>query len=241
MIKVKNVSKFYGAKEAVKDISFEVNKGEVLGFIGPNGAGKSTTMRMLTGFIPISKGEISIGGFNIDDASIDAKKIMGYLPESAPLYSNRTVKEFLNYIAELRGFSGVEKKEKVQLAIKKCFLEPVANQIIETLSKGYKHRTCFAQAILHDPDVLVLDEPTDGLDPNQKREVRKLIKDMGQDKAIIISTHILEEIEAVADRVILISNGEKKFDGTADEFKAISPNGKLEEVFWELTNDNEEV
>ncbi len=219
MIKIDGISKWYGPKQAVNKVSFQVNKGEVLAFIGPNGAGKSTTMRMITGFIPSSEGTILIDNFNIDTQPIKAKSKIGYLPENAPLYPNKTVEEFLGFIAEVRGFTGKEKKEKVQTAITKCFLEPVRHQSIETLSKGYKHRTCFAQAILHDPEVLILDEPTDGLDPNQKREVRNLIKSMGESKAIIISTHILEEVEAVASRVILINEGEKVFDGAPAKFR----------------------
>ncbi len=219
MIKIDSVSKWYGPKQAVNKVSFQVSKGEVLAFIGPNGAGKSTTMRMITGFIPASEGTISIDGNDIETGAIKAKSKMGYLPENAPLYPHKTVEEFLNFVAEIRGFSGNDKKEKVQTAIDKCFLEPVRHQSIETLSKGYKHRTCFAQAILHDPEVLILDEPTDGLDPNQKREVRNLIKDMGETKAIIISTHILEEVEAVASRVILINEGKKVFDGAPSKFR----------------------
>lgn len=222
MIKVNNVSKWYGRKHAVDGVSFEVKKGEVLGFIGPNGAGKSTTMRMITGFIPISVGTITIGGNDVESSPIQAKKLVGYLPENAPLYDNKTVLEFLRFTAELRGFDGSEREKRVQKAIDRCFLEPVKNQSIDTLSKGYRHRTAFAQAIIHDPEVLILDEPTDGLDPNQKREVRNLIKEMGKEKAIIISTHILEEVEAVADRVVLISGGHKVFDGTPEEFKSKS-------------------
>ncbi len=238
MIKVNNVSKCYGSKQAVDDLSFQVEKGEVLAFIGPNGAGKSTTMRMITGFIPISKGTISINGNDIEKNPLEAKQLIGYLPENAPLYPQKTVEEFLRFIADVRGFKGDEKKEKVENAIKRCFLEPVRHQSIDTLSKGYKHRTCFAQAILHDPEVLILDEPTDGLDPNQKREMRNLIKEMGKTKAIIISTHILEEVEAVGSRVVLISEGKKVFDGTPEEFKSKSPDGKLADVFYSFTQES---
>ncbi len=238
MIKVNNVSKCYGSKQAVDDLSFQVEKGEVLAFIGPNGAGKSTTMRMITGFIPISDGTISINGNDIEKNPLEAKQLIGYLPENAPLYPQKTVEEFLRFIADVRGFKGDEKKEKVENAIKRCFLEPVRHQSIDTLSKGYKHRTCFAQAILHDPEVLILDEPTDGLDPNQKREMRNLIKEMGKTKAIIISTHILEEVEAVGSRVVLISAGKKVFDGTPEEFKSKSPEGKLADVFYSFTQES---
>lgn len=239
MIKVEQVSKWYGHKHAVDDVSFQVKKGEVLGFIGPNGAGKSTTMRMITGFLPMSGGKITIGDFNVESQPIKAKQLIGYLPENAPLYAHKTVLEFLNFAAEVRGLKGADRDAKVQKAIEHCCLEPVKRQSIDTLSKGYKHRTCFAQAIVHDPEVLILDEPTDGLDPNQKREMRSLIKEMGKTKAIIISTHILEEVEAVADRVVLISGGHKVFDGTREEFKSKGP---LNETFYNMTiGDKEEV
>ena len=237
MIKIDNLNKYFGSKKAVDDISFNVKKGEVLGFIGPNGAGKSTTMRMITGFLPPTSGRINIGGIDMLENPIEAKKKIGYLPENAPLYANKTVREFLSFIAEVRGFSGKDKKERVNQVISQCFLEPVANQSIDTLSKGYTHRTCFAQSILHDPEVLILDEPTDGLDPNQKREIRNLIREMGKSKAIIISTHILEEVEAVTSRVVLISEGKKEFDGTPATFKKISKSGNLEEVFAKLTGN----
>jgi ABC-2 type transport system ATP-binding protein len=239
MIDVKNVSKIFGTKKAVDNISFSVEKGDVLGFIGPNGAGKSTTMRMVTGFLPPSAGNISIAGINLADFPLEAKRKIGYLPENAPLYMNKTVREFLRFIAEIRGYAGKEKRTRVDEAIERCFLEPVARQKIETLSKGYKHRACFAQAVLHDPEVLILDEPTDGLDPNQKREVRRLIREMGETKAIIISTHILEEIEAVTTRVLLINNGGKVFDDTPKEFKKLSKKGSLDEVFAKLTLGDE--
>jgi ABC-2 type transport system ATP-binding protein len=219
MLEVKDLSKLYGTKLAVDNMSFSLKKGEVLAFIGPNGAGKSTTMRMITGFIPATGGTVTIDGHDIDRDPLKAKAITGYLPENAPLYEHMTVRAFLTFIAEVRGYTGAEKRRKVDDVIDTCFLHKVVNQSVHTLSKGYRHRTCFAQAILHDPDLLILDEPTDGLDPNQKREVRNLIKSMGQTKAIIISTHILEEVEAVADRVVLIDQGAKVFDGTPDEFR----------------------
>lgn len=239
MIEVDSLSKAYGAKLAVDDVSFKVGRGEVLAFIGPNGAGKSTTMRIVTGFIPASGGTVTIDKFNVETAPLEAKRRLGYLPENAPLYSNMTVTGFLKFSAEVRGFSGTEKMERVEKAIKTCFLEPVRHQSIDTLSKGYRHRTCFAQAILHDPDFLILDEPTDGLDPNQKREVRNLIKNMGQSKAIIISTHILEEVEAVASRVILIDRGKKIFDGSPDELrrKDSSAGAIVLEIFGKTADD----
>ena len=216
MISVENLSKSFGQKLAVDDISFEVKKGEVLGFLGPNGAGKSTTMRMVTGYLPPTAGEVVIDGVNVREDPIGAKQKIGYLPESAPLYSDMTVSSFLSFIAELRG----KGKSDVAAAIETCFLDPVKQQSIDTLSKGYRPRTCLAQSILHDPEILVLDEPTDGLDPNQKQEVRNLIKRMGEDKAIIFSTHILEEVEAACTRAIIIDKGKVVADGTPDELKS---------------------
>jgi ABC-2 type transport system ATP-binding protein len=222
MIQVRNLKKAFGPKVAVNGVSFTVEKGEVLGFLGPNGAGKSTTMRMITGFIPPTEGEVTIGGHNIVDAPIAAKRLIGYLPEAAPSYADMTVVGFLNFAAELRGISGDARKRAVDRVIDMCFLESVVHQSVETLSKGYRHRTCFAQAIIHDPEVLVLDEPTDGLDPNQKHEVRTLIRRMGEKKAIIFSTHILEEVEAVCSRAIIIDRGKVVANGTPAELKARS-------------------
>ena len=237
MVKIENVTKYFGSKKAVDNISFEINTGDVLGFIGPNGAGKSTTMRIITGFLPPNSGKVDINGIDMLTNPIEAKKKIGYLPENAPLYANKTVLEFLSFIAEIRGFKGKEKRKRIDEVVAHCFLEPVIHQSIDTLSKGYTHRTCFAQSILHDPEVLILDEPTDGLDPNQKREVRNLIKEMGKTKAIIISTHILEEVEAVTSRVVLINQGKKEFDGTPATFKKLSKTGNLEEVFAQLTGE----
>lgn len=219
MIKVHNLHKHFGPKVAVDGVSFTVEKGEVLGFLGPNGAGKSTTMRMITGFIPPTNGVVTVGGFDVVETPIPAKRLIGYLPENAPSYSDMTVAGFLAFAAELRGLTGEAKKKAVHRVIERCFLEPVLNQSIETLSKGYKHRTCFAQSILHDPEVLILDEPTDGLDPNQKHEVRTLIRSMGEKKAIIFSTHILEEVEAVCSRAIIIDRGRVVANGTPAELK----------------------
>ena len=222
MIKVENLTKAFGPKLAVNDVSFEVQRGEVLGFLGPNGAGKSTTMRTITGFIPPTSGKISVGGHDVVADPIGAKRLIGYLPENAPGYADMTVHGFLSFAAELRGLSGEAKKRAVNRAMELCFLENVLHQSIDTLSKGYKHRTCLAQALIHDPDVLIMDEPTDGLDPNQKHEVRNLIRRMGANKAIVFSTHILEEVEAACSRVIIIDRGRIVANGTPEELKARS-------------------
>ncbi len=222
MIEVRNLSKHFGPKVAVNNVSFTVKKGEVLGFLGPNGAGKSTTMRMITGFLPATQGDVSIDGSDIVDDELGAKAKIGYLPESAPLYTDMTVETFLRFAAEMRQIPTAELKNAVEKALETCFLQPVRHQSIDTLSKGYRHRTCLAQAIIHDPEVLILDEPTDGLDPNQKHEVRSLIKRMGQEKAIIFSTHILEEVEASCTRAIIIDQGKVVADGTPEELKAKS-------------------
>ncbi len=219
MIKVENLSKSFGTKVAVNRVSFTVERGEVLGFLGPNGAGKSTTMRMITGFIPPSEGTVSVGGHDIVDDPIAAKRLIGYLPENAPAYTDMTVEGFLGFIAELRGLHGDARKKAIHRVVEMCFLESVLYQSVDTLSKGYRHRTCFAQSIIHDPDVLVLDEPTDGLDPNQKHEVRSLIRRMGERKAIIFSTHILEEVEAVCSRAIIIDRGQIVANGTPQHWK----------------------
>ena len=236
MLKVENLKKSFGSFEAVKGISFSVAKGEVLGFLGPNGAGKSTTMRMITGFIPPTSGTAVICGHDILKDPIGAKSALGYLPEAAPSYRAMTVEDFLTFIAKARGFSGAAVKERVAAVIEKARLANVAKQTIDTLSKGYRQRTAFAAAIIHDPKVLIMDEPTDGLDPNQKFTVRTMIKEMAaKGKAIIISTHILEEVDAVCTKVVVIADGEKKFDGTPAELKALDPSGKLDVVFRNLT------
>jgi len=226
MIKVTNLSKRFGSKLAVDDLSFEVGKGEVLGFLGPNGAGKSTTMRMITGFIEPSAGSISVGGIDILKDPIRAKAKIGYLPENAPLYRDMTVVGFLKFVADLRGLTGGAKSQAVDKALETCFLEPVRHQSVDTLSKGYRHRTCLAQSILHDPEILILDEPTDGLDPNQKREVRNLIKRLGETRTVIFSTHILEEVEAACTRAIVIDHGHLVADGTPTELKSTGQSGR---------------
>ncbi len=222
MIEVKNLTKNFGTKVAVDRVSFQVKKGEVLGFLGPNGAGKSTTMRMITGFIPPSEGEVSIAGKSIFEDEIAAKAKIGYLPESAPLYNDMNVKEFLAFAAEMRGIHPSQEEEAIERVIEMCFLQPVVYQSIDTLSKGYRHRTCLAQALIHDPVVLILDEPTDVLDTNQKHEVRGFLRDMGLEKAIIFSTHILEEVEAACTRAIIIDRGKVIANGTPMELKSRS-------------------
>ena len=219
MIKVENLTKIFGAKRAVDGVSFSVERGEVLGFLGPNGAGKSTTMRMLTGFLPPSSGKVTVGGYDVAEQPIPAKKLLGYLPESAPCYTDMTVYGFLSFAAEIRGLRGDAKKAAIHRVVDLCFLETVLHQNVDTLSKGYRHRTCFAQSIIHDPDVLVLDEPTDGLDPNQKNEIRQLIRKMGEKKAIIFSTHILEEVDAACTRAIIIDRGVIVANGTPEELR----------------------
>ena len=219
MIKVENLTKVFGTKRAVDGVSFSVERGEVLGFLGPNGAGKSTTMRMLTGFLPPTSGKVTIGGHDVVEQPIAAKKLLGYLPESAPAYTDMTVHGFLNFAAEIRGLRGEAKISALNRVVDLCFLETVLHQNVDTLSKGYRHRACFAQSIIHDPDILVLDEPTDGLDPNQKHEIRQLIRKMGEKKAIIFSTHILEEVDAACTRAIIIDRGAIVANGTPEELR----------------------
>ena len=219
MIKVQNLAKMFGTKRAVDGVSFSVDRGEVLGFLGPNGAGKSTTMRMITGFLPPTSGAVSVGVFDIVQHPIEARRLIGYLPENAPAYTDMTVYGFLNFTAEIRGLRGDARKQAVGRVVEMCFLKAVLHQSVETLSKGFRHRTCFAQSIIHDPDVLVLDEPTDGLDPNQKYEVRQLIRRMGEKKAIIFSTHILEEVDAACSRAIIIDRGKIVANGTPAELR----------------------
>jgi len=222
MIKIDNLVKAFGPKRAVDGISFTVGKGEVLGFLGPNGAGKSTTMRMITGFMPPTAGAISVGGYDVLESPIEAKRLIGYLPENAASYPDMTVQGFLNFVAELRGLKGRARRKAVERVIELCFLESVLHQSIDTLSKGYKHRTCLAQALVHDPQVLIMDEPTDGLDPNQKHEVRNLIRELGSNKAIIFSTHILEEVDAACTRAIIIDRGKIVANGTPLELRNMS-------------------
>jgi len=222
MIEITNLTKNFDQFTAVDDLNFNVKEGEVLGFLGPNGAGKSTTMKVITGFLSPTVGTVIIDGNDISKNPIEAKSLMGYLPEGAPSYGDMTTLEFLNFIAQVRGFRGEEIDKRVQHAIDEVELASVANQTIETLSKGFKRRVGLAQAIMHDPKVLILDEPTDGLDPNQKHHVRELIKNLAKDKIVIISTHILEEVTAVCTRAIIISKGKIVADGTPAELESRS-------------------
>ena len=222
MIEIKNLTKRFAHHTAVDGLSFQVQQGEVFGFLGPNGAGKSTTMKMLTGFLAPTSGTASILGFDIQSDTLKAQQQIGYLPEGAPCYGDMTVRGFLEFIAEVRGYRGAEKKQRVQRAVEQVELDKVLEQSIETLSKGFKRRVGLAQAILHDPRVLILDEPTDGLDPNQKHQVRKLIQSLAKDKIVIISTHILEEVSAVCTRAVVIAAGKVVADGTPMELESRS-------------------
>lgn len=240
MIEIKSLCKSFGAIKAVRGISFKADKGEVLGFLGPNGAGKTTTMRMITGFLPPTSGNAVVCGFDVSSNPVEVKRQVGYLPENAPVYDSMLVASFLTFVAEIRGFTGKERRDRVDSTIDKCRLQSVRSQSIGTLSKGYRQRVCFAQAILHDPPVLIMDEPTDGLDPNQKHVVRTMIKEMAAQKTIIVSTHILEEVDAVCTRAIIISNGTIVANGTPTELRAKSPTGRLDDVFRMLTLGKED-
>lgn len=214
MICVKNISKKFGSFTAVDDLTFEIKPGDVVGFLGPNGAGKSTTMKMLTGFLTPTEGEIRVADMAMDQSAKDIQRKIGYLPEGAPAYGDMTPFQFLNFIAEVRGLKGSEKTQRINDVIKKVELQQVLDRQIDNLSKGFKRRVGLAQALIHDPDILILDEPTDGLDPNQKHQVRQLIQDLSADKIVIISTHILEEVTAVCNRVMIIASGKLLFDAS---------------------------
>ena len=224
-VTVKELCKDFGSIAAVRNLSFTVERGEVLGFLGPNGAGKSTTMKMITGFLEPTAGNVAVNDIDVSEQPLQTKAQVGYLPEGAPCYGEMTVQNFLRFIAEIRGYHGSSRQRQVAQAVERVHLQNVLYQTIDTLSKGYKRRVGLAQAILHDPPVLIMDEPTDGLDPNQKNEVRMLIQQMARDKAIIISTHILEEVDAVCTRAIMIVSGQKVFDGTPAEFTAQAEEG----------------
>jgi ABC-2 type transport system ATP-binding protein len=222
MIGCRNLTKRYGALTAVNDLSFEVGPGEVLGFLGPNGAGKTTTMRIIAGFLAPTAGSVSVCGFDVVTQGIAARQCIGYLPEGAPSYPEMTPRSFLEFVADIRGLKGALRRQRLETVHEQLHLDKVADQQIETLSKGYKRRVGLAQAILHDPTVLVLDEPTDGLDPNQKHEVRELINGMARDKIVVISTHILEEVDAVCNRAMIIAQGKILADDTPQRLEARS-------------------
>ncbi len=246
MIEIERLVKRFGAFTAVDGVSFTVERGTVLGFLGPNGAGKSTTMKMITGFLPPTAGRVRVGGFDLAESPVEAKRRIGYLPEGAPAYAEMTPREFLDFVADVRGLAGGDRRRQLERAIGRIDLGPVLEQPIDTLSKGFKRRVGLAQAILHDPEVLILDEPTDGLDPNQKHAVRGLIKEMAATKAIIISTHILEEVEAVCTRSLIIARGrvlaegEPLPEGAGWRFGAheAAP-GRLDAVFRRITTGDE--
>ena len=239
MIEIRGLAKHFGPLKAVDGVSFDVGQGEVLGFLGPNGAGKSTTMKMVTGFLTPTAGTMRVAGHDVLTDPVAAKTAIGYLPEGAPAYPDMTPLSFLRFVGEIRGLSGRALEDRIAEVVRRVHLEGVLRQPIETLSKGYKRRVGLAQAILHDPKVLIMDEPTDGLDPNQKHEVRTLIREMGRSKAIVLSTHILEEVEAVCTRAIIITKGRVVFDGKPEELEAQAPRevtkNRMDWVFRKLT------
>jgi ABC-2 type transport system ATP-binding protein len=233
MIEAIGLSKFYGPFAAARDVNFEVNEGELVAFLGPNGAGKSTTMKMLTGYLAPSEGVAKIAGHDMFQDRIAGSRHLGYLPENGPLYPEMTPLGMLDFFAEARGMDTKRKKDRIADVVDLCDLSSVVNKAISKLSKGFKQRVGMAQALLHEPDVLILDEPTAGLDPNQIREVRKTMRKLRETKTILLSTHILQEVEAMADRVVLINDGRKVFDGTVDELRSVK--GDLNDAFHELT------
>ena len=245
LISANNLHKSFAELRAVNGVSLRVNAGEVVGFLGPNGAGKTTTMRMLTGFHDPSSGSVSLNGFSLADDPIPARQTFGYLPEGAPAYPDMTVREYLQFIASARGIARREIASKIDDVAGRVRLRGVLDQVIETLSKGFKRRVGIAQAIIHDPPILIMDEPTDGLDPNQKHEVRELIRTMGSTKAIVLSTHILEEVEAVCTRAVVIAAGRIVFDGTPEEVESKAPasitRNRMDYVFRQLTAPAAEV
>ncbi|MDA0781491.1 MAG: ABC transporter ATP-binding protein [Rickettsiales bacterium] len=223
LVSVKNLHKDFAGFQAVKGVSFSVEKGQVLGFLGPNGAGKTTTMRMITGYLDPTSGNVKVGGVDVLENPLEAKRQIGYLPEGGPIYGDMTPASFLHFISKIRGLSDYQRKERMDFVVDKLGISDVFYKTIETLSKGYKRRVALAQAILHDPKVLILDEPTDGLDPNQKYDVRQLILQMAKEKAIVISTHILEEVDAVCTNAIIISEGEIVASGKPKELTEKDP------------------
>lgn len=235
MVKVESLRKVFGPIIAVNDLTFSVEKGEILGFLGPNGAGKSTTMKMLTCFLTPTAGDAFINGYSIQKDPVEVRKLIGYMPENAPLYGDMTVIDFLHFVADIRRIQIGEIEGAIERVVQLCALGDVYYQPIETLSKGYRKRVSMAQALIHDPPLLILDEPTDGLDPNQKHEVRTLVKNLSQNKCVILSTHILEEMDAVCSRAIIIAHGKILFDNAAEQLKQKSQYGKIDDVFRAIT------
>lgn len=233
MIEAQGLSKFYGPFAAARDVTFQVNEGELVAFLGPNGAGKSTTMKILTGYLAPSEGVAKIAGHDMFNDRIAGSKHLGYLPENGPLYPEMTPVGMLDFFADARGMDTKRKKDRIEAVIDLCDLSSVVNKAISKLSKGFKQRVGMAQALLHEPDVLILDEPTAGLDPNQIREVRKTMRKLRETKTILLSTHILQEVEAMADRVVMINNGRKVFDGKVADLHQVKQN--LDEAFHQLT------
>ncbi|MFQ5650626.1 MAG: ABC transporter ATP-binding protein [bacterium] len=238
MIEAKGLSKYYGPFVAIKDITFSIPEGNIVAFLGPNGAGKSTTMKILTGYLAPSEGSAAIAGLDIRSDRIEACKKLGYLPENGPLYQNMTPLELLNFFGEARGIEPKKLERRIDAIVEQCALQLVLEKPIDKLSRGYKQRVGLAQALLHDPAVLIMDEPTAGLDPNQIREFRTNIKKLGKKKTIMISTHILQEVDAIADYVLFVTDGKLVFTGTPGELKE---NGSLEDPFYKLTNQGKPV
>lgn len=234
MIEAKGLSKYYGPFVAIKDISFAIPKGQIVAFLGPNGAGKTTTMKILSGYLAASEGTAAIAGLSVSDDRLEVAKKLGYLPENGPLYQDMTPLELLQFFAEARGLEPGVTKKRIDAVNELCALQQVMEKPIGKLSKGYRQRVGLAQALLHDPEVLIMDEPTAGLDPNQIREFRKNIRQLGHSKTILLSTHILQEVEAVADRVILVNNGALVYDGEPGK---LMENGSLEGPFYRLTSN----
>jgi ABC-2 type transport system ATP-binding protein len=239
MVKVSHLTKRYGNVTAISDLNFEIKKGEIVGFLGPNGAGKTTTMRILTGFIPPSSGKVEIDGHDVLDDSIEARKLIGYLPENAPLYLDMEVDSLLTYFAELKHVKKEERKEQIDKILIECGLEDVRKEIIKRLSKGYRQRVALAQALIGDPEFLILDEPTITLDPKQVSEIRKLIKDLGKKRTVILSTHILSEVSAICDRVMIISKGKIVAQDTPDNLT--SSLSDVERVTVKIKGPQDEV
>ena len=239
LLQVKEISKNFDHHLVVDKVSFVANRGDVVGFLGPNGAGKSTTMKIITGFLAPTSGDVIVSGRNLKNSPVTIKELFGYLPEGAPAYPDMTVRSFLDFIAALRGFSGEYKQAKLQEVVNKTNINSVLENTVETLSKGFKRRVGLAQAIMHDPEILILDEPTDGLDPNQKHEVRNLIRNMAKNKVIILSTHILEEVEVVCNRAIIISNGKLLVDSTPEKLIKQSSLSNLDDVFRSITQQHQ--